>query len=255
LQLSGATEVTTEPALIVAEPAQLPQVSESAAILQVIERMAVNPAVDVEKFERLMAMHERIQAKRAETAFNADLAVMQPKLPIVSHRGEIKNREGKVVSSYAKWEDINEAVLPVLSAHGFSLTFRVGQDGAARVVTAFLRHRDGHKEETTLSLPLDTSGFKNDVQAVGSSLSYAKRYTAMALLNITTTGEDDDGQKAGTDYISEAQKDELVELLRETNSDVAKFLKFIGAASLDQIRASDFNKARSALTAKKVAAK
>lgn len=238
--------------LIPAEPAQLPAVSESAAILQVIERMAVNPAVDVEKFERLMAMHERIAAKRAEAAFSTDLAELQPKLPIVTHRGEIKDRAGKVVSSYAKFEDIIEAVRPMLSQHGFSLSFRLGQEGTNRIVTGVLRHREGHSETTTLALPLDGSGFKNEVQAVGSSLSYGKRYVACALLNITSSGEDDDGQRAGADLISDEQKQILVDLLKETSSDVPRFLKFMGVETVDTIRAIDFDKAKRALEAKRV---
>jgi hypothetical protein len=45
-------------------------------------------------------------------------------------------------------------------------------------------------------LPHDSTGSKNAVQAVGSSTSYGKRYTACALLNITSRGEDDDGETA-----------------------------------------------------------
>jgi len=241
--------MTTESALIVAEPAQLPQVSESAAILQVIERMAANPAVDVEKFERLMAMHERIQAKRAEQSFNFDLAQMQPNLPTVTNRGQIVHN-GKVISTYAYFEDIVETVRPLMAANGFSLTYQVKQDGDKMAVTGILRHRDGHNEQTTLALPIDMSGAKNAVQGMGSSLTYAKRYVICALLNITTGGEDDDAQSA-TDFISADQKSELVALLQETGSDVPKFLKYIGANSLDEIRASDFNKARTALAQKK----
>ncbi|MNE66080.1 ERF superfamily protein [compost metagenome] len=59
-----------------------------------------------------------------------------------------------------------------------------------------LSHRDGHRETTSILLPADATGSKNAVQAVASSVSYGKRYTAGALLNFTTTGEDDDGQGA-----------------------------------------------------------
>lgn len=237
--------------IAVVEQLPAPVVSDAGAILQVIERAAANPAVDVDKMERLMLMHERVMARRAETAFNAALAELQPKLPIVTHRGEIKDRNQKTVSTYALWEDINDAIRPMLAEHGFALTFRIGQDGSSRIVTAFLRHRDGHSEQTTISLPLDTSGFKNDVQAVGSSVSYGKRYTAMALLNITTTGEDDDGQRAGVDFVSPEQKDELIALVKETGADTAAFLKWIGAGSIDEIRAADFNKARLGLSKKR----
>src|SRR3990167_8661229 len=50
------------PALAEHEP---PAVSESAAIIQVIERAARDPSVNVEKMERLYAMHERAMAARA----------------------------------------------------------------------------------------------------------------------------------------------------------------------------------------------
>ena len=48
-----------------------------------------------------------------------------------------------------------------------------------------------------MKLPADTSGSKNVVQAIGSSVSYGKRYTMQALLNITSGGEDDDGHSGG----------------------------------------------------------
>ncbi len=64
-------------------------------------------------------------------------------------------------------------------------------------VTCYLSHTGGHSEETTVRLPLDLSDGKSGVHAVGSSTSYAKRYAASALLNLTSAGEDDDGQATG----------------------------------------------------------
>jgi hypothetical protein len=43
-------------------------------------------------------------------------------------------------------------------------------------------------------LPVDLSGKKNPVQAVGSSVSYGKRYAIEALLNLTSRGQDDDSR-------------------------------------------------------------
>lgn len=174
------------------------QVAEYAGgILAIIERAARDPSVDIDKMERLIAMQERVQSREAQTAYYADLAKMQPNLPIIDERGGIKNRDGVIQSTYALWEDVNEAIRPTLAEHGFSLSFRVSRAEGEIVVTGILAHSFGHREETTLALPTDTSGSKNAVQAVGSSTSYGKRYTAFALLNLTTTGEDDDGNKAG----------------------------------------------------------
>lgn len=176
------------------EPVQ----SDSVKLISMIERAAMNPSVDIDKMERLLTMKERIEAKAAETAFNTALAEMGPKLPIVEEHGQITNNAGKVQSTYAKWEDINEAIKPVLAEHGFALRFRSGINADGRPsVTGVLSHSGGHTDETTIFLPVDSSGSKNSVQAIGSSTSYGQRYTAKLLLNLTSRGSDDDGKGAG----------------------------------------------------------
>lgn len=181
--------------------------ASGATILDVIARAASDPGTDADKMERLLAMYERITAQQARATFNASLAGLQPKLPVIDERGGIKNNSGVVQSTYARWEDINDAIRPLLAEHGFALSFRTGvaQDGKI-TVTGVLSHRDGHSEETTITLPHDSSGNKNAVQAVGSSTSYGKRYTAISLLNITSRApgdQDDDGQAAGRSAAAE----------------------------------------------------
>lgn len=174
----------------------------SSGLLAVIERAARDPAVDIDKMERLLALQERVQERNAVAAFNDALAEMQPRLPIITERGRIiiKDKQTDKITQetpYALWEDINEAIRPLLHEHGFALTFKTGTAADGKlVVTGILKHRFGHQEEAAIPLPHDSSGSKNAVQAIGSSLSYGKRYAAMQLLNITTKGEDDDGQAA-----------------------------------------------------------
>lgn len=197
--------------------AETTEAAAPASFFAVIERMATNPSVDVDKLERLMQMHERMQAKHAEAEFSADLAGMQTELPSIGERGDAAGRY-----RFALWEDINAAIKPVLSRFGFALSFRTDfTDGIA--VTGVLSHRSGHSERTTIKLPADASGNKNAVQAVASSVSYGKRYTAGALLNLTSHGEDDDAFTAGTtgqqfditawaDAIKSATRDELTKI-------------------------------------------
>lgn len=182
-------------AMTKAEPQEVVPV-EGATIANLIERVATNPNASIETLERLLGMQERVQATHAKRAYQAALAEMQPNLPIIEERGAIKNGQ-KVQSTYALWEDINEAIRPVLAQYGFALSFRVNKTASEVTVTGVLSHRDGHSEETALSLPVDGSGSKNAVQAVGSSTSYGQRYTAKLLLNLTSRGADDDGQAAG----------------------------------------------------------
>lgn len=226
-------------------------VSESAAIIQVIERAATNPNVDIDKMERLLQMHERIMERNSKEAYDAAFADMQKDLPVIAERGGIKDRNGNVQSKYALWEDINEAIKPVLAKHGFGISFRTGQSDGKIIVTGVLSHRAGHREETTMELPVDTSGSKNAVQAVGSSTSYGKRYTAQALLNLTSTGEDDDGKAAGVgNTITDEQVIYLRELIEAVGADEKRFLSHGKVERLADIRADQFQNAVNLLKSK-----
>ncbi len=196
--------------------------SESATILQIIQQVAMSPAADIDKMERLMAMHERFQAQQAKQQYDEALAQMQEELPVIGERGGIKDKNGRIQSTYALWEDINEMIKPVLAKHGFALSFRTPRNEKGIEVEGVLSHRAGHRETTSLLLPADVSGNKNGVQAVASSVSYGKRYTAGALLNFTTTGEDDDGNgTVVTPRVTSVQAAQLAELLDKC-SDKAK---------------------------------
>ncbi|WP_249729608.1 ERF family protein [Chelatococcus sp. YT9] len=249
--MSTAVETYQAPHEI--EPRQVQR--EPAAIIQVIERAALNPNVDIDKMQRLLDMQERILAREAKASFDAAFSQMQPELPIINENGGIKNKDDKVQSTYAKWEDINEAIKPVLAQHGFSLRFRIGQDAGKIVVTGILSHREGHSEETSIHLPIDTSGSKNAVQAVGSTTSYGQRYTAKALLNITSRAKadrDDDGASAGAPVlITDDQAEQIHKLISDTGADINKFLAYFKAESVSDLKARDFDRARGLLIAKR----
>ncbi len=244
-----ATALTTEPqSRAVAEVTDV-----SAGLLAVIERAARDPSVDIDKMERLIAMQERVQSNRAQAAYTAALAELQAELPEIEKRGAIRDRSGGVQSTYAKWEDVNEAIRPVLARHGFGLSFRVERTADGVAVTGVLSHRDGHSERTTLSLPVDASGSKNNVQGYGSSVSYGKRYTASALLNLTSRDEtDDDGHAAGRGAtITMAQVERLTETANLVGADLPAFCRYMKVGALADISAADFDRALDALNAKK----
>jgi len=177
----------------------LPVAEQNTGLINMIEKVCMNPEMDVEKLERMLDMQERILDKQSQQQFQIDMALMQADLPVIEKNGNInaKLKNGVVMSTkFAKFEDINRAVLPVLQKYGFSFTFETQQAQGYVNVIGVLRHKSGHKESTQLQIPLDATGSKNAVQAVGSSVSYGKRYVMSALLNITTTDDDDDGQSA-----------------------------------------------------------
>lgn len=156
------------------------------------ERLAADPNVPVEKLERLIAMQERILAANAKSAFNAAFAEMQGAIPVVVEKA--KTDKG----TYAPQEDIVAAVQPILSRFGFSLSFRTEWPDKTTVrVIGILTHRDGHERTSEFLSDADKSGSKNSIQALGSAVTYGRRYTTTDLLNITTRKADDDGHRAG----------------------------------------------------------
>jgi hypothetical protein len=239
-----------------------PHQPEGATILAMIDKIAALPDVPVEKIEQLWSLHERMESARAKRAYLSDLALMQPELPVIEKKGAINtnekdkqgNKTGNQIkqSNYAKWEDVVEGIRPVMAKYGFSISFKTDQSDPARIaVTGTLGHREGHSESTTMSLPIDSSGSKNNVQGWGSSVSYGKRYVAFALLNIVARGEDDDGKSAGKDFITDEQANTLLTLIRDTKSDPQQFLEIAGVEMINDIPAANFKVVEGLLLAKK----
>lgn len=225
--------------------------SAEAQFLAVIERMASNPDVDVAKLGAILDMQERIIAKRAESEFNTAFAEMQPSLPRIKKSRDVVIKEVKQYS-YAEWDKIDEAIRPILNQHGFSLSFntapRTGEGGGITVIGT-LRHVGGHKITAEIPLALENSGSKNNVQGMGSTFSYGKRYTTTMLLNLTIVSDDDDGKAAGTAYITAAQVAELQTLLDKIG-DTTGFLRFAGVDSVAEIETKNYMGALNALQKK-----
>lgn len=229
--------------------------SDPMAVLHLMERMARNKEVDTTKLAQIREFGEAIINDQRRIAFDAAFAQMQAEMPTITARGTIEikakgssgERDGRVLQStkYAKWDDINEAIKPVLQRHGFALRFVTGLADDGRVKVTGILSGHGHREESVFILPHDSTGSKNAVQAIGSSTSYGKRYAGSALLNLTTRGEDDDASsfidQDARPKISQAQIEELMELCDSKGCPRAKFLKHIGVESFKDIPAVDFD--------------
>lgn len=235
---ASSTHVSSQPAAV----------SEAAAIFSMIERVAAQPDVPVERVEQLFKLYTQMDAERARRSYHAAFAAMQPALPAVARKGSAHNNK-----AYARFEDIMGAVMPVLAEHEFGLSFRVSEQPGKVVVRAILSHAGGHSEHTEFAYPFDASGNKNAIQAIGSATQYGKRYTASALLGIATKDDkDDDGNAAGAgETISEDQYKELAALIQETKTDLAKFLALGSLESLSDMPRREFEKAKGLLIAKK----
>lgn len=164
-------------------------------VLNMLEMAMTNSEVDLEKMEKIMGMVERHEDKIAFKAYNRDMALMQGEIPEIEFNSVIKDGQGKVRSRYTSYDGIMKIIKPILSKFGFSASFNPKAENNLLTVDCMISHKEGHIEKSSLSLPFDTSGSKNSVQSIGSSISYAKRYALCLKLNIATGGEDNDGNE------------------------------------------------------------
>ena len=184
-------------------------------IFNMLQLAMVSSDVDLEKMEKIMQMADRHEEKIAFKAYNRDMALMQGEIPPIEFNSQIKV-SGQVRSNYTNYEGIMKVVQPILSKFGFSVSFNPVSKDNLLTVDCMISHRDGHIETSSLSLPFDTSGSKNNVQAIGSSMSYAKRYALCLKLNIATGGEDNDGNTSPDDNTRSLE--ELTTMTKNANN-------------------------------------
>jgi len=222
-------------------------------LLSILAQAVVDPRMDVAKMERLLEMHRQVTEDQRRVEFSAAMARLQAVLPQITKEGRIVV-SGTERSRFARIEDIDTAIRPLLAAEGFSLAFDTEAQDKGLLISAKISHAAGHSETRSLLLPVDAQGAKSPVQGVGSTVSYGRRYLIKMLLNITERGEDDDGQ-GGSQPITEAQAADLAALLTETKSDEPRFLTFMGVARVEDILARDYKRAVTALETKRRGAK
>lgn len=228
-----------------------PQVAANTAVtpMEMLDR-ALSSGADVETLTKLMALQERWEANQARKAFDAAIAEAKAKIPPI-----VRNATGHNNKRYADFAAIASVVDPILSEHGLSYRFKTAQTDKINV-TCILSHKDGHSEETTLSGGADTSGSKNAIQAIGSTLTYLQRYSLTAALGLAASS-DDDGNSAGKadeKFISEKQVMELRDLIIEMGVDEKKFCQVGKVDRLEDIPSANYQNAINILKRKGKAA-
>jgi hypothetical protein len=224
---------------------------------EIFAKLTSDPSVDPAKLKQFMELQERAEARQAERLFIEAMNRLQPKLPRIPKKGRISFESKRTGTSqdtpYALFEDIDKVIRPLMNAEGLSIRFGTAPlEKGGILITAKLSHVGGHSEQESMPLPFDTSGSKNAIQAVGSTLSYGKRYLTCALLNIITEGEDDDGQ--AINFISEEQQQNIEALISECGLSAegrSKFMDFLGVKAVGDIQKGGYHAAINFLVAKR----
>lgn len=209
-----------------------------------------------ETLEKLMALQERWEASEARREFNEAMALAKTEFkPLIKNRHvgyESKKTGDKTDYDYEDLPAVVAAVDPILIKHGLSFRYQSNSQAGIVSVTCIISHRRGHREETTLSAGADTTGAKNAVQAIGSTVTYLQRYTLKLALGLSAA-KDDDGVGANPELSQEITADqfrELRDLLEESGSDEAAMLAYVKAETIEALTLAQYAKAKQAMVTK-----
>lgn len=198
---------------------------------------AIDRGMPPETIEKLMGLQERWEANQAKKAFDAAIASAKAEIPPILKTAQGHNHKYEDLASIAKVVD------PILSKYGLSYRFRIAQDNGSIKVICVLSHAAGHCEENPLSNPPDKGPGRNDIQAVGSTLTYLQRYTLKAALGLAAAKDDDGKASDGAEFITQRQVDDLTTLIVDTGGDVKKFCEFCKVETIANIYANKYEAA------------
>ncbi len=226
-------------------------------LLTLLSQGVAIDGMDATKFEVMLRMYARIQFDRAMSDAQGE---MQPVVRTIPNSA--------TNSKYADLQAIDAAIRPIYSRHGFSLTFSEVPTEGATVRIACTVRREGHAETHYLEAASDTHGpqgkpNKTPIQGVVSAVTYLRRALTCMVFNVSTKGEDQDGNRTRDDgeIISPEQARELADLIAmcsadpsaTTSNERAVLLKFgLGAVrSIKEVPPARFAQLRTALRAKR----
>ena len=159
------------------------------------------------------------------------LAKAQADFPVIPMRGENPHYNSK----FARLSEIRSAVTPKLTAEGLALTQRMEIRETGWVLITELVH--GASDTRIASeYPLPNGG---QPHVMGSALTYGRRYSEAAILNVV--GEEDDDGNAAQDEATNAQKAEVDQMMPVEHPDQAAMdsWKEWGARQAEKIKQAD----------------
>jgi hypothetical protein len=173
----------------------------------------------IDGLERLYELQERWEDRQARDAFYAAMALFQAECPAIT-----KSRQGSK-AKYAPLEEVEKIIKPILSKHGFSVSYDTERVDGLLTAYATVRHRQGHSEimgrsSTQFLQASATRGGMTQTQADAGTITFLQRYVLKTALNLTFIGDDTDGELV----ITAEQIGELPALIAQTPYSFAQWL-------------------------------
>lgn len=171
--------------------------------------------LDVEKMKQLFELRQQVKAEQAREAYVESLSRFQEQMPVVEKTKKVMNKDGRTVRyQYAPLDAIAEALRKPLGDNGLSYRWETTNEPTQITVKAIVTHRLGHSESSTFQVPIDSEGYMTAPQKVAAALTFAKRYSLINALGISTGDEDTDATTVNDEKEAQSPKARIVFLLR-----------------------------------------
>jgi len=209
---------------------------------------------DLSTLKEMMALQRDHDAYQAKKAFTRAMAEFKADPPHISK--DKVNTQYK--SKYTSLGNLINSSLPKMSKCGLSHKWDLDHTDQKMIkVTCVVTHALGHSESTSMSAPADGSGSKNPIQMIKSTITYLKATTFESIMGLASSDAnfDDDGQVhyAPVKYLTTDQAIDITDRLKDTGSDVVKFLLNFNSSSVEDIPMSQYGRALNLLKSKAAA--
>ncbi len=206
----------------------------------IVEVVKANPTIG--DIKELLAIQKEWDKDQAKKEFVKAMAAFKAEAPIVTK--DKVNSQYK--SKYTSLSNLINTVNPVLSKHGLSSSWDIEQNGVIKV-TCRITHEQGHGETSSVSAPADTSGAKNAIQQIKSTITYLKSVTFESICGLASTDANVDDDGAGAidhEHIDDKELSELREWLDVKGLKEKELCKVLKVETLETLPKDQFKKAK-----------
>lgn len=187
---------------VIIEPVQTENtIAKVVTPMDVIANAQAKGVATVEEMTKLFELHLRVEENNAKKAYHKAVAAFKSEAIVIIKDQSVgyENRDGTFTGyKHSSLGGIIATIIPFLSRHGLSHRWDTKQENGSIEVTCILSHELGYSESTSLSADKDTSGKKNAIQQVASTVTYLQRYTVLGITGLASqeATPDDDGQSS-----------------------------------------------------------
>jgi hypothetical protein len=189
---------------------------------------------------------ERLLKIRAERAFNIALRAAQEDIPRVVRDAANETTRSK----YARLETVAKVVNPATNKHGFVLSFGTETSPLQNHyrIICDLSHIAGHMRTYRCDVPADTVGMKGNINktpthAMGSAMTYGRRYLMLMMFNMVLVNQDDDGNMGAVAAITKEQSLVLHNLIEKTALAIEDFYTAYKISDVEELPAAKYDEA------------